>query len=150
MADGVRAQLNADIKAAMKARDSERLTVLRGASAAIKQREVDERITLDDAAIIALIDKLIKQRKDAAEQFRGGGREDLAANEEREIDWLQPYLPQPLSADEIAARIDAAIASTCASGMADMGKVMGQLKPELAGRADLGQVSKDVRARLAS
>lgn len=148
MSLGVRDQLNADIKSAMKARDSERLTLLRTVSAAIKQREVDERITLTDADVIALIDKQIKQRKDAATQYRQGQREDLAAAEEREIELLSGYLPQPLSDAEIQALIDAAMEQTGAQGMPDMGKVMGVLKPQLTGRADLGQVSSKVRAHL--
>ena len=148
MSLGVREQLNADIKSAMKARDSERLTLLRTVSAAIKQREIDERITLEDADVIALIDKQIKQRKDAAAQYRQGQREDLATAEEREIDVLNGYLPQPLSADEIQTLIHAAIEQTGAQGMPDMGKVMAVLKPQLTGRADLGQVSSKVRAHL--
>jgi uncharacterized protein YqeY len=148
MSLGVREQLNADIKSAMKARDRERLTLLRTVSAAIKQREVDERITLTDADVIALIDKQIKQRKDAATQYRQGQREDLASAEEREIEMLSGYLPQPLSEDEIQALINAAMEQTGAQGMPDMGKVMAVLKPQLTGRADLGQVSAKVRAHL--
>lgn len=148
MSDGVREQLNADIKSAMKARDQARLTVLRTISAAIKQREVDERITLNDSDVIGLIDKQIKQRKDAAEQFTAGGRADLAANEQAEIEILSAYLPQALSAEEIAALIEAAIAATGASSARDMGAVMNQLRPQLAGRADMGQVSGLVRTKL--
>lgn len=148
MSLGVREQLNADIKSAMKARDSERLTLLRTVSAAIKQREIDERVTLDDADVIALIDKQIKQRKDAATQYRQGQREDLATAEEREIEVLSGYLPQPLSEDEVQTLIQAAIEQTGAQGMPDMGKVMAVLKPQLTGRADLGQASSKVRAHL--
>lgn len=148
MSLGVREQLNADIKSAMKARDSERLTLLRTVSAAIKQREIDERITLDDADVIALIDKQIKQRKDAATQYRQGQREDLATAEEREIEVLSGYLPQPLSEEEVQTLIQASIEQTGAQGMPDMGKVMAVLKPQLTGRADLGQVSSKVRAHL--
>ncbi len=150
MTDSVRDQLSADIKSAMKARDSERLTVLRMLSAAIKQREVDERITLTDADVIALADKLIKQRKDAAQQFTAGGREDLAAQEEAEIAILSAYLPQQLSADEISTLITQALAESGASGLREMGAVMNLLKPQLAGRADMGEVSKQVRAHLSS
>lgn len=148
MSDSVREHLSADIKSAMRARDTAQLTVLRMLSAAIKQREVDERVTLGDADVIALVDKLIKQRKDAAQQFADGGREDLAAAERAEIEILGRYLPQALSADEVDAAITAAIASTGASGIADMGKVMAVLKPQLAGRADMGEASKQVRAQL--
>ncbi len=150
MTDSVRDQLSADIKSAMKARDSERLTVLRMLSAAIKQREVDERITLTDADVIALADKLIKQRKDAAQQFTAGGREDLAAQEEAEIAILSAYLPQQLSADEISTLITQALAESGATGLREMGAVMNLLKPQLAGRADMGEVSKQVRAHLSS
>lgn len=148
MSDSVREHLSADIKSAMRARDTAQLTVLRMLSAAIKQREVDERVTLGEADVIALVDKLIKQRKDAAQQFADGGRDDLAAAERAEIEILGRYLPQALSADEVDAAITAAIASTGASGLADMGKVMAVLKPQLAGRADMGEASKQVRAQL--
>ncbi len=150
MTGSVRDQLSADIKSAMKARDSERLTVLRMLSAAIKQREVDERITLTDTDVIALADKLIKQRKDAAEQFTAGGREDLATQEQQEIAILSAYLPQQLSEAEISALITQALADSGASGLRDMGAVMNLLKPQLAGRADMGEVSKQVRAQLSS
>ncbi len=150
MTDSVRDQLSADIKSAMKARDSERLTVLRMLSAAIKQREVDERITLTDADVIALTDKLIKQRKDAAEQFTAGGREDLATQEQQEIAILAAYLPQQLSAAEISTLITHALAESGATGLREMGAVMNLLKPQLAGRADMGEVSKQVRAQLSS
>lgn len=149
MSGTVREQLNADIKSAMKAREAERLTVLRSFSAAIKQREVDERITLEDSDVIALADKLIKQRKDAAEQFTQGGREDLATKEKQEIEILSVYLPQQLSEDEVRALIGEAIRSSGASSMRDMGAVMNVLRPQLAGRADMGAVSKRVREQLA-
>lgn len=149
MSGTVREQLNADIKSAMKAREAERLTVLRSFSAAIKQREVDERITLEDSDVIALADKLIKQRKDAAEQFTQGGREDLATKEKQEIEILSVYLPQQLSEDEVRALIGEAIRSSGASSMRDMGAVMNVLRPQLAGRADMGAVSKHVREQLA-
>lgn len=149
MSGTVRDQLNADIKSAMKARETERLTVLRSFSAAIKQREVDERITLEDADVIALADKLIKQRKDAAEQFAHGGRDDLAEKEKQEIEILSVYLPQQLSGDEVAKLIAEAINNSGASSMRDMGAVMNTLRPQLAGRADMGAVSKQVREQLA-
>ncbi len=150
MSGSVRDQLSADIKSAMKARDSERLTVLRMLSAAIKQREVDERITLTDADVIALTDKLIKQRKDAAEQFTAGGREDLATQEQQEIAILAAYLPQQLSEAEISTLITQALAESGAASVRDMGAVMNILKPQLAGRADMGKVSQQVRAQLSS
>lgn len=150
MTGSVRDQLSADIKSAMKARDSERLTVLRMLSAAIKQREVDERITLTDTDVIALADKLIKQRKDAAQQFTAGGREDLAAQEQQEIVILSAYLPQQLSDAEVSALITQALADSGASSLREMGAVMNLLKPQLAGRADMGEVSKQVRAQLSS
>lgn len=148
MSDSVRDQLAADIKSAMKNRDSERLTVLRMFSAAIKQREVDERITLENADVVALADKLIKQRKDAAQQFAQGGRDDLADKERQEIDVLSVYLPQALSDGEIEALIVKAIDETGAKELRDMGQVMNLLKPQMAGRADMGAVSKQVRTRL--
>jgi uncharacterized protein YqeY len=117
--------------------------------AAVKQREVDERITLDDAAIIAVTDKLIKQRRDSVAAFRLAKREDLAAREEAEIAVLQDYMPSAASAEEVSERIEAALCEVGASNLADMGKVMALLKPALAGRADLAEVSKRLRARLA-
>ena len=140
--------LQADIVAAMKARETNKLATLRLLSAAIKQREVDERITLDDAGVIAVVDKLIKQRRDSVNQYEQAGREDLASAERAEIDVLTPYLPAQMSADDIAAAIRAAIAQTGASGPADMGKVMGLLKPQLAGKADMGAVSQQIKAAL--
>ncbi|MBM7334678.1 MAG: GatB/YqeY domain-containing protein [Alcanivorax sp.] len=141
-------QLNAAVKDAMRARDKARLGTLRMATAAIKQVEVDERIELDDARILALLDKQIKQRKDAAQQYRDAGRNDLAETEEAEMAVLQEFLPTPLTDAEIDALIDDAIASTGAAGMQDMGKVMGELKPRLQGRADIGAVSGKVKQRL--
>ncbi len=138
-----------DIKQAMRAGDKARLGTLRMASAAIKQREVDDRVEADDALVLAVIEKMIKQRRDSAEQYRAGQRADLAEVEEAEIEILQPYLPEPLSEAEIASLIDQAIAETDASGMQAMGAVMGLLKPKLQGRADMGAVSGLVRARLA-
>lgn len=148
MSDSVRDQLAADIKSAMKSRDSERLTVLRMFSAAIKQREVDERITLENADVVALADKLIKQRKDAAQQFKQGGRNDLAEKECQEIEMLSVYLPQALSDDEVETLVAAAIEEAGAKELRDMGGVMNLLKPRMAGRADMAAVSKQVRSRL--
>ena len=137
-----------DMKTAMKARDTDRLNAIRLLMAAIKQREVDERITLDDAAVAVVIDKLIKQRRDSIQQFEQAGREDLAAAERAEIEVLSPYQPAQLSAEEVDAAVKAAIAQTGAAGPADMGKVMGILKPQLAGKTDLAAVSQRVKAAL--
>lgn len=137
-----------DMKAAMKARETERLNAIRLLMAAIKQKEVDERITLDDAAVAAVIDKMIKQRRDSINQYEKAGREDLAAAERAEIDVLSPYQPAQLSAEEVDAAVKAAIAQTGAAGPADMGKVMGILKPQLAGKTDLAAVSQRVKAVL--
>lgn len=141
-------RLNDAVKDAMRARDKARLGTLRMATAAIKQVEVDERIELDDARILALLDKQIKQRKDAAQQYRDAGRNDLAETEEAEMAVLQEFLPTPLTDAEIDALIDDAVQRTGAAGMQDMGKVMGELKPRLQGRADIGAVSGKVKARL--
>jgi uncharacterized protein YqeY len=137
----LRDQLNEDIKSAMKARETERLNALRLLSAAVKQREVDERITLDDAAVVSVIEKMIKQRKDSISQYEKAARQDLADKEKYEISVIEGYLPQQLSQGEIDAIVAEAIASTGAKGAADMGKVMGVVKPRLAGRADMGKVS---------
>lgn len=137
-----------DMKSAMKARETERLNAIRLLMAAIKQREIDERITLDDAAVAAVIDKLIKQRRDSINQYEQAGREDLAAAERAEIDVLAPYQPAQLSAEEVDAAVKAAISQTGAAGPADMGKVMGILKPQLAGKTDLAAVSQRVKAAL--
>jgi len=145
----LREQLNEDMKAAMKARDQERLGALRLALAAVKQREVDERITLDDAAVVSVIEKMMKQRRDSIEQYEKAQRQDLADKEKYEISVLEAYLPQQLAQAEIDAAVAEAIASTGAKGAADMGKVMGVLKPKLAGRADMGKVSALVKSRLA-
>ena len=141
-------QITNDMKNAMKARETERLAAIRLLLAAIKQREVDERITLDDAAVVAVVDKLIKQRRDSINQYEQAGRDDLAAAERAEIDVLSPYLPAQMSADEVAAAVKAAIAQTGAAGPADIGKVMGILKPQLAGKTDLAAVSQLVKAAL--
>jgi len=145
----LRDQLNDDMKAAMKARDQERLGALRLALAAVKQREVDERITLDDAAVVSVIEKMIKQRRDSIAQFEKAARQDLADKEKFEISVIEAYLPKQLSQGEIDAAVAEAIASTGAKGPQDMGKVMGVVKPKLAGRADMGKVSALVKARLA-
>jgi len=142
-------QLTDDMKASMKAGDKATLGVIRLVNAAIKQREVDERIELDDAAVLAVLEKMVKQRKDSVSQYEAAQREDLAAIERAEIEVIQRYLPEKLGEAEIQAAIDAAIAQTGASGPADMGKLMGVLKPKLAGQADMGQVSALVKKALA-
>ncbi|MCU5781141.1 hypothetical protein MA04_00441 [Alcanivorax balearicus MACL04] len=144
----IKAQLADATKDAMRAKDKVRLGVLRMTMAALKQIEVDERIEVDDARALAVLDKLVKQRKDSAGQYRDANRPELAEVEEAEILILQEFLPQPLSDAEIEALIDEAITSTGAAGMGDMGKVMGLLKPKLQGRADIGAVSGKVKARL--
>ena len=138
-----------DMKSALKAKETARLGAIRLLLAAVKQREVDERIELDDAAIAAVIEKLVKQRKDSATQYEAGGRQDLADAEKAEIVVLSAYLPEKMSAAEIAAAVAAAVAETGAKSPADMGKIMGVLKPRLAGKADMGEVSKQVKAALA-
>jgi uncharacterized protein YqeY len=145
----LREQLNDDIKNAMRARDSERLNALRLLSAAAKQREVDERITLDDAALIAIVEKEIKKRRESIAQYEKGQRQDLADKEKFEISVIEAYLPKQLSPAEVDAIVAEALASTGAKSPADMGKVMGVLKPRLAGRADMGKVSAMVKAKLA-
>jgi hypothetical protein len=144
----LKAQIQEDIKSAMKAKEAFRLATLRLLSAAMKQKEVDERVDLDDAAVLAIIEKLIKQRKDSISQFEKAGRQDLVDAEKNELDILAAYLPAQMSEAEIAAAIDAAMASTGAAGPKDMGKLMGVLKPQLAGKADMGKVSALVKARL--
>ncbi len=142
-------QITEDMKTAMRAKDSERLGTIRLLLAALKQKEVDERIVLDDAAVIAIVDKLIKQRKDSLEAFIKAERKDLADKEAAELVVLQAYLPARLSADEVAAAVKAIVAELGASGPGDMGKVMGAVKAKLAGKADMGQVSAAVKAALA-
>ena len=142
-------QITEDMKAAMRAKDSERLGTIRLLTAAMKQKEVDERIELDDAAVIAVIDKMVKQRKDSITAFEQGGRADLAAKEAAELTVLQAYLPARLSAEEVAAEVKAIVAEIGAKGPGDMGKVMGAVKARLAGKADMGQVSAAVKAALA-
>ena len=138
-----------DMKAAMRARDSERLLAIRMLLAAIKQREVDERIVLDDTQVVGIVDKQIKQRKDSIAAFEQAGRSDLVDKEGAELRVLEAYLPQRLSADEIAAAVARIVAAVGASGPGDMGKVMGAVKAELAGTADMGLVSAAVKAALA-
>ncbi len=142
-------QLTDDMKTAMKAGEKERLGVIRLINAAIKQREVDERIELDDAAVLAVLEKMVKQRKDSISQYEAAKREDLAAVERAEMAVIETYLPAKLGEAEVLAAIKEAIAQTGASGPADMGKLMGVLKPKLAGQADMGQVSALVKKALA-
>jgi len=145
----LREQLNEDIKAAMKAREADKLAALRLMLAAVKQREVDERITLDDAGVVAIVEKMIKQRKDSIAQYEKAARQDLADKEKYEISVIEAYLPRQLSQSEVEAVIAEAIASTGAKSPADMGKVMGVVKPKLAGKADMGRVSAMVKSKLA-
>lgn len=139
-----------DIKTAMKAGEKERLAVLRMLSAAIKQREVDERIEMDDTQTLAVVEKMIKQRRESIKQYEEGGRPELAAKEQAEIDILDDYMPEQLSDAELDKLIADAIATTGASEMKDMGKVMGVLKARIQGQADMGEVSKRIKARLGS
>lgn len=142
-------RINEDMKAALRARETARLGTIRLLLAAIKQKEVDERIELDEAAIIAVIDKMLKQRKDSIEQYRKAQRQDLVDVEQFESEVLAAYMPQALSGGEIEAIIVAAIAASGAQSMQDMSKVMAIARPQLAGRADMGEVSKQVKTRLA-
>lgn len=142
-------QLTDDMKAAMKSGEKDRLGVIRLVLAAIKQREVDERIELDEAAVLAVLEKMVKQRKDSVTQYEAAGREDLAAVERYEIGIIDAYLPAKLDEAAILTFIDTAIAETGASGPADMGKLMGALKPKLAGQADMGLVSALIKKKLA-
>jgi uncharacterized protein YqeY len=141
-------QIKEDMKSAMKAGDKDRLKAVRLMMAAIKQVEVDKRVELDDAGVLSVLEKMVKQRRDSVEQFDKGGREDLAALERAEIEVLQQYLPEQLSADEITALVDDVIAATGAASIRDMGKVMGRIKAKAAGRADMGAVSAAVKERL--
>jgi uncharacterized protein YqeY len=142
-------QITEDMKSAMRAKDTARLSAIRLLLAAIKQREVDERIVVDDAGVITIVEKMMKQRKDSISQFEKAGRDDLVAIEVGEMDILQAYLPAQLSDAEVAAAVAAAVAATGASGPQDMGKVIGALKAQLAGKADMGKVSGLVKAALA-
>ena len=145
----LKARITEDMKNAMRAKDATRLSTIRMLLAAMKQREVDERIELADTDVVTIIDKMIKQRRESITAFESGGRPELAAAERAEIELLQTYMPQQLAEAEIDALIAAAMAATGASGMAAMGKIMATLKPQLAGRADMTQVSAKVKARLA-
>jgi uncharacterized protein YqeY len=142
-------RITEDMKGAMRAKDAPRLLTIRGLLAALKQREVDERIELDDAAVVAIVDKLVKQRKDSIQQFGAGGRQDLVDKESAELKVLEAYLPARLGADEIAAEVATLIAETGAQGAADMGKVMAAAKARFAGRAEMSLVSASVKAALA-
>ncbi|MDM0009603.1 GatB/YqeY domain-containing protein [Variovorax sp. J22G73] len=141
-------QITEDMKTAMRAKDSERLGTIRLLLAALKQKEVDERVELDDAMVVAIVDKMVKQRKDSIAAFTTGGRADLADKEAAEIKVLEVYLPQRMSAEETTAAVKAIVAELGASGPGDMGKVMGVVKTRLAGKADMGQVSAAVKAAL--
>ena len=145
----LKTRVTEDMKNAMRAKDATRLSTIRLLLAAMKQREVDERIELTDTDVIAIIDKMIKQRRESITAFDSGGRPELAAAERAEIELLQTYMPQQLPEVEVDALIDAAMAAAGAGGMAAMGKIMAALKPQLAGRADMAQVSAKVKARLA-
>ena len=142
-------QITEDMKTAMRAKDSERLGTIRLLLAACKQKEVDERVVLDDVAVVAIVDKLIKQRKDSIEAFQKAARTDLADKEAAELKILQAYLPARLSAEEVSAAVKAIVAELGATGPGDMGKVMSAVKAQLAGKADMGQVSAAVKAALA-
>ena len=144
----LKTQLTEDMKTAMRAKDQVSLSTIRLINAAIKQFEVDERTEADDAKIISILTKMVKQRKDSAKIYTEAGRQDLADKENAEIEILNRYLPQMMSAEEIKTVVEAAIAETGASGMADMGKVMGVLKTRLAGKADMGEVNKVLKAAL--
>jgi uncharacterized protein YqeY len=144
----IKDRLQEDIKAAMRAKEAERLTTLRLVTAAIKQKEVDERIALDDAAVLSVLEKMIKQRKDSISQFAAGNRPDLVAKEQAELDLLAAYMPEQMSEADLDAAIAAAIAESGATGPQAMGKAMALLKPRLAGKADMSQVSQRLKARL--
>ena len=148
MADDLKLRIQEDIKSAMRARDRARLGALRQVSAAIKQREVDERVTLDSPGIVAVLQKMLKQRRDSLAQFESAGRDDLASQESFEIELIQAYMPAPLSQQEIQTLIAAALAETGAGSMKDMGRVMAWLKPRVQGRADMKQLSTSVREKL--
>ena len=144
----LKARITEDMKSAMRARETGRLNAIRLILAALKQKEVDERIELDDAAVLVILDKMLKQRKDSIAQFEAAGRQDLAQQEHFEVTVLQQYMPQALSVEAVTAIVEQAIQDSGAAGMQDMAKVMAVVKPQLAGRADMGQVSGLVKARL--
>lgn len=148
MSQGLKERITDDVKAAMRAKDKERLAVLRQITAAIKQREVDERTELGDDQVLAVIEKLVKQHRDSIQQYQDAGRDDLAEKERFESAIIQEYLPEPLGDAELEALIDEAISETGASSQREMGQVMGILKPKVQGRADMGAVSAKVKARL--
>lgn len=144
----IQAQITEQLKAAMRAKDKQTLETLRLITAAVKQVEVDELIEVDDARLLAILDKLAKQRRESIQQFQAAGREDLVAQEQFELHLIQSYLPQQLSGDEIALLIETALIETGAKKMSDMGKVMSVLKPKLQGRADMGDVSRMIKSKL--
>ncbi len=144
----LKAQINEAMKAAMRAKEKERLGTIRLVLAEIKKVEVDERINPDDTRVISILDKMVKQRRDSIKQFTDAGRNELAAKEQSEIEVIQEFLPQPLSQEEIASLIDEAIAITGAASMQDMGKVMSLLKPQMTGRADMGKIGRLIKQRL--
>ena len=148
MASDTRDRLNADIKTAMKAGDKTRLGTLRFISAALKQQEIDTRTDLDEAAVVGIITKMASQRRDSISQFDAAGRDDLASKEREELTVVEEYLPAPLSAEEIATFVDAAIAKLGATSIKDMGKVMNELRPQLTGRVDMAAVSTSIKQRL--
>jgi len=150
MPDSLKSQLQADMKSSMKSGDKSRLGVIRLMLAAIKQIEVDERIELDDARVIAVLDKMTKQRRESISQFDSAGRDDLTAIEQAELEIISEYLPEALSESEINELVEQSIAATGAASIKDMGKVMGLLKPQLQGRADMGQVSQLIKSRLSA
>lgn len=145
----IKEQLQEDIKSAMRAKDSARLSTLRLVTAAIKQKEVDERVELNDAAVLAVLEKMIKQRKDSIAQFQAGGRQDLVDIEQAELAILTTYMPAQLSEAEVTTAIQAAITQVGAAGPQDMGKVMAVIKPQLTGKADMGLVSQILKSKLA-
>ena len=147
--DTLKDRIRQDTAAAMRARDRARVAALRLVAAEIKQREVDSRESLDDAGVLAVLDRMLKQRRDASEQYRAAGRDELAAAEQFEIEVIETYLPAPLTAAEVAALVAEAVEATGASSMRDMGGVMARLRPEVQGRADMAEVSRLVRERLA-
>jgi hypothetical protein len=149
VASKLKTHIQDDVKTAMRARDKARLGTLRMVTAAIKQREVDERIELDDQAVLEILTRLVKQRKDSIEQYDAAGRDDLAAQERSELTLIETYLPQALSADDLGTLLEEAMDETGATSMKDMGKVMAWLKPKVQGRADVGALSGAVKARLA-
>lgn len=148
MSETLKSRLQDDMKSAMRAKEKDRLVVIRGVMAAIKQREIDEQIELDDTQILAVLDKLVKQRRDSAQQFRDADRPELAEKEEMEMAVLQEYLPAALTPEEITSLIEETISATGAQSMKDMGKVMGAIKPKVQGKADMSEVSALIKQKL--